>query len=70
MKKELSILSSLRHEHVIKLFGVMFRPLGLVLELSPRGSLKKMLDGYAENVLVWQRVELGLPSPRRYGTLH
>ncbi len=47
MKKDLSILSPLRHEHVIKLFGVMLQPLGLVLDLAPRGSLK-MLDGYAE----------------------
>ncbi len=48
LKKDLSILSPLRHEHVIKLFGVMLQPLGLVLDLAPRGSLKKMLDGYAE----------------------
>ncbi len=36
LKKELSILSPLRHEHLIKLFGVMLQPLGLVLELAPR----------------------------------
>lgn len=48
LKKELSILSPLRHEHVIRLFGVMLRPLGLVLELAPKGSLKSILNSYAE----------------------
>ena len=48
LKKELSILSPLKHTHVIRLFGIMLRPLGLVLELAPRGSLKDILQTYAE----------------------
>ena len=48
VKKELSILSPLKHAHVVKLFGVMLRPMGLVLELAPRGSLKKILSHYQE----------------------
>lgn len=48
LKKELSILSPLRHAHVISLLGVLLRPLGLVLELAPLGSLKGILSNYAD----------------------
>ncbi len=48
LKKELSILSPLEHLHVIGLFGVMLRPLGLVLELAPQGSVKDKLKAYLE----------------------
>ena len=48
LKKELSILSPLKHPHIIQLHGVMMRPLGLILELSPQGSLKTILHNYAE----------------------
>ena len=48
VKKELSILSPLKHPHIIQLHGVMMRPLGLILELAPLGSLKNILHEYAE----------------------
>ena len=48
VKKELSILFPLSHPHVVKLYGVMLRPMGLVLELAPMGSLKKILNRYHE----------------------
>lgn len=48
VKKELSILFPLMHPHVVKLFGVMLRPMGLVLELAPMGSLKKILSHYQD----------------------
>ena len=48
VKKELSILSPLKHPHIIQLHGVMMRPLGLILELAPLGSLKELLHDYAE----------------------
>lgn len=48
LKKELSILSPLEHDHVIRLFGIMLRPLGLVLELAPQGSMKDALKAYSE----------------------
>ena len=54
LKKELSILSPLKHPHVIQLFGVMLRPLGLVLELAHKGSLKSIIQGYAEANLHFQ----------------
>ena len=48
IKKEFSILSHLKHPHIIQLHGVMMRPLGLVLELAPKGDLKKILRDYSE----------------------
>ena len=48
LKKELSILSPLRHEHIVELIGVTLTPLGLVLELAPRGSLRSILKQFAE----------------------
>ena len=48
VKKELAILSPLKHPHVIQLHGVMMRPLGLLLELAPLGSMKTILQNYTE----------------------
>ena len=48
VKKELSILSPLKHPHIIQLHGVMMRPLGLILELASLGSLKNILHEYSE----------------------
>ena len=49
VKKELSILSPLKHPHIIQLHGVIMRPLiGIILELAPLGSLKTILCDYAE----------------------
>ena len=48
LKKELSILSPLRHPNIVQLFGVSVEPLGLVLELAPKGDLKAILKEYKE----------------------
>lgn len=48
LKKELSILSPLKHPHIISLLGILLRPLGLVLELAPLGSLRGILSSYAD----------------------
>ena len=48
VKKELLILSQLRHTHVVHLYGVMLRPMGLILEYAPRRSLDKILTHYHE----------------------
>ncbi len=63
VKKELSILSPLSHAHVVRLYGVMLRPMGLILEYAPRGSLKKILTHYQDvhsrpHVRAMQRVLL------------
>ena len=46
LKKELAVLSPLKNAHVIRLHGVVLRPLGLILEHAPQGSLKKTLEQY------------------------
>ena len=48
LKKELSILSPLKHTNVVQLFGVSIKPLGLVLELAVKGDLKSVLKTYKE----------------------
>ena len=63
VKKELAILSPLAHPHVVRLFGVILRPIGMVLELAPKGSLKKILNHYKDvhsrfHVRAMQRVFL------------
>lgn len=48
LKKELAILSPLKHTNVVQLFGVSIKPLGLVLELAVKGDLKSVLKSYKE----------------------
>ena len=48
LKKELSILSPLKHTNIVQLFGVSVKPLGLVLELATKGDLKSVLKSYKE----------------------
>ena len=48
LKKELSILCQLKHSHIVELYGVLLRPLGLVLELASKGSLKHICKEYNE----------------------
>jgi hypothetical protein len=48
LKKELALLAPLRNPHVIQLHGVVLRPLGLILEHAPGGSLKKTLEQFHE----------------------
>lgn len=49
LKKELSILSPLKSDHIIRVHGVVLCPLGLVLEHAPGGSLKRHLEQYHNN---------------------
>ena len=49
VKEELSILSPLKHPHIIKLLGVMLCPLALVLEFAPQGSINDKLNTYSES---------------------
>ncbi|OQV15651.1 Leucine-rich repeat serine/threonine-protein kinase 1 [Hypsibius exemplaris] len=38
-RQELSILTSLSHHHIVGLVGLCMQPLGIVLQLAPKGSL-------------------------------
>ena len=46
VRKELSILLALKHEHIVSLLGVSTHPLCLVLSLAPQGSLSARLEEY------------------------
>ena len=44
-RQEVSILRSIRHDHIVPLLGLSARqPLALVLSLAPKGSLRNELD--------------------------
>ena len=45
-RKELSILLSLHHEHIVPLVGVSLHPLCLLLSLAPLGALSNRLMDY------------------------
>lgn len=49
LKKELSILSPLHHANIVELLGVTLTPLGLVLELAPRGNLRNILKEFSRD---------------------
>ncbi|KAM3958672.1 LOW QUALITY PROTEIN: leucine-rich repeat kinase [Aphomia sociella] len=46
LRQELSILSQLRHPHVLPLLAICAAPLALLLELAPQGSLEAALRQY------------------------
>ncbi|KAL5018104.1 hypothetical protein ScPMuIL_003826 [Solemya velum] len=43
-RQELSILMSIEHPHIVSLVGLGIKPLSLLLDLAPLGSLKSKLD--------------------------
>ena len=45
-RKELSILLSLNHPHIVPLLGITLHPLSLVLSLAPMGALNEQLKDY------------------------
>ena len=45
-RKELSILLTLHHEHIVPLVGVSLHPLCLLLSLAPHGALNTKLMDY------------------------
>lgn len=44
LRDELTIMTHLEHPHVMSLVGVNLKPLALVLELAPYGSLRNHID--------------------------
>ena len=46
-RKEMSILLSLQHDHIVPLVGLCLDPLSLVLHLAPQGSLSDRLKEYS-----------------------
>ncbi|XP_047039612.1 leucine-rich repeat serine/threonine-protein kinase 1-like [Helicoverpa zea] len=48
LRQELSILSQLKHQHVVPLLAVCAAPLALLLALAPAGALDSVLRSYRE----------------------
>ena len=46
-RKEIGILLSLQHDHIVPLLAVCLDPLSLVLHLAPQGSLSDRLKEYS-----------------------
>jgi len=46
-RKEIGILLSLHHEHIVSLVALCVDPLALVLHLAPQGSLSDRLKDYS-----------------------
>lgn len=44
LREELSIMSQLQHPRVVALVGVCLKPLAMVLQLAPLGSLRNHVD--------------------------
>jgi len=45
-RKEIGILLTLQHDHIVPLLGLCLDPLSLVLHLAPQGSLSDRLKDY------------------------
>jgi len=45
-RKEVGILLSLQHDHIVPLLALCLDPLSLVLQLAPQGSLSDRLKEY------------------------
>uniref|UniRef100_A0AC35THI1 Non-specific serine/threonine protein kinase n=1 Tax=Rhabditophanes sp. KR3021 TaxID=114890 RepID=A0AC35THI1_9BILA len=49
IRQELSVLFHLKHKNITTLLGICVRPLTLVIELAPMGSLDSLLSTYRKN---------------------
>ena len=49
-RQEISILSGLKHDHIVSMIGLTLKPLAIILELAPLGNLKEILEAYKKNV--------------------
>ncbi|XP_055353693.1 leucine-rich repeat serine/threonine-protein kinase 1-like isoform X2 [Paramacrobiotus metropolitanus] len=48
-RQELSILTTLSHHHIVGLVGLCLQPLGIVLQLAPKGSLLDHVKSLRQN---------------------
>ena len=49
MHSEVSVMSQLNHENIIKLLGVVVSPPSILLEYAPAGNLSSICKAYQEN---------------------
>jgi serine/threonine protein kinase len=48
-RREVAVLATINHAHVIRFFGVQLSPRSLILEWAPMGSLDNVLEKYEDN---------------------
>ena len=49
-RQEIAIISSLRHEHIVTMIGLIIQPLAIILELATLGNFKDKLGEYKKHV--------------------
>lgn len=49
MHSEVSVISQLNHENIIRLLGVIISPPSILLEYAPAGNLSNICKSYQEN---------------------
>jgi len=70
-RQELNILLTLRHPHIVPLVGFCTKPLSLILQLAPLGSLDNIIKNYRRSatqfhVLVLQKIILQISKALEY----
>lgn len=70
-RREISILLSLRHPHIVPLIGVCTKPLALILQLAPLGALDVLVKEYRRSgaqmdALVIQKILLQVSRALEY----
>ena len=70
-RREISILLSLRHPHIVPLIGVCTKPLALILQLAPLGALDAIVKEYRRSgaqidALVVQKILLQVSRALEY----
>lgn len=50
MRQEVTVLAQLNHPNIVSLLGVSVRPMCMVIELAPMGSLFDILDKKIEQI--------------------
>ena len=48
-RREVAVLATINHEHVVRFFGVQLNPRSLILEWAPMGSLDNVLETYEDS---------------------
>lgn len=70
-KKEVALMTRLRHPNIVLFMGVIAEPLCLVTEFCNRGNLFELLHNDAAASLTWkQRLHIALDSARGMNFLH
>ncbi|CAG2165886.1 unnamed protein product [Oppiella nova] len=70
-RQELNILLNLKHQNIVPLVGLCTKPLSLILQLAPMGSLDHIIKNYRRsgvqfNALILQKIMLQISKALEY----